>query len=53
MDAQVLFRSFRAKTTQSTTAITSIVIRKANQRVNNHYEVREQSERNEAIQKNP
>ncbi|MGX2982140.1 hypothetical protein [Helicobacter sp. 23-1045] len=25
MDAQVLFRSFRAKTTQSTTAITSIV----------------------------
>ena len=31
MDAQVLFRSFRAKTTQSTTAITSIVICVANQ----------------------
>ncbi len=26
MDAQVLFRSFRAKITQSTTAITSIVV---------------------------
>ncbi|MGX3011251.1 hypothetical protein ACWIUD_06805 [Helicobacter sp. 23-1044] len=35
MDAQVLFRSFRAKTTQSTTAITSIVIRNANQSAKN------------------
>ncbi len=31
IDTQVLFRSFRAKITQSTTAITSIVIRVANQ----------------------
>ena len=35
IDAKVLFRSFRAKTTQSTTAITSIVIRNANQSIKN------------------
>ncbi|MGX2983249.1 lipid A deacylase LpxR family protein [Helicobacter sp. 23-1045] len=35
MDAQVLFRSFRAKTTQSTTAITSIEIHNANQSAKN------------------
>lgn len=35
MDAKVLFRSFRAKTTQSTTAIASIVIRNANQSIKN------------------
>ncbi|MGX3010790.1 hypothetical protein ACWIUD_04380 [Helicobacter sp. 23-1044] len=42
MDAQVLFRSFRAKTTQSTTAITSIEIRASHEskiKKNRHCEI--------------